>query len=54
MQDTLHCAVTTIPTMAYLAVGADKASKLVNTKELVIHALNATTLLGNMHKGTQQ
>ena len=50
MQDTLHCAVTAVATMANLALEADKASELVNTKELVSHALNATTLLGNMHK----
>ena len=50
MQDALHCAVTAVATMTNLALKVDKASKLVNTKELVTHALNATTLLGNMHK----
>ena len=50
MQKILHCAVTAVATMANLALEADKASKLVNTKELATRALNATILFGNMHK----
>ena len=44
-------AVTTaVSNIANLALEADKNSRMVDTKQIVTHVLNATTLLGCAHQ----
>ena len=49
IQETLLCATTAVANIANLVLEADKQSRMVDTKAIVTHALNATTLMGNIH-----
>ena len=49
IQETLLCATTAVANIANLVLEADKQSRIVDTKAIVTHALNATTLMGNIH-----
>ena len=48
LQETL-CATTAVTNIANLVLEADNQSRMVDTKAVVTHALNATTLIGNIH-----
>ena len=50
LQETLMAVTTAVSSIANLALEADKNSEMVDTKQIVTHALNATTLLGCAHQ----
>ena len=50
LQETLMAVTTAVSSIANLALEADKNSQMVDTKQIVTHALNATTLLGCAHQ----
>ena len=54
MQETLLSAVTAVANIANLALEADKTCHMVDTKMLVTHALNTTTLMGNVQNKLNQ
>ena len=54
MQETLLSAVTAVANIASLALEADRTCHMVDTKMLVTHALNATTLMGNVQNKLNQ
>ena len=50
LQETSMAVTTAVSSIANLALEADKNNQMVDTKQIVTHALNATTLLGCAHQ----
>ena len=49
LQETLLSAKTAVANIANLVLEADKQGRMVDTKAIVTHALNATTLMGSQY-----
>ena len=48
LQETLLCAIRAVANIANVVLDADNQSRMVDTKAVVTHALNATTLMANI------
>ena len=48
LQETLLCATRAVANIANVVLDADNQSRMVDTKAVVTHALNVTTLMGNI------
>ena len=49
LQETLRCVTTAVANIANLVLKANNQSRMADTKSVVTQALNATTLMGNIH-----